>query len=65
MIYAVHEGEPVFLVSALAEHTQNLERDTRASLMVAEAMETDNPLALSRVTLLGAVTKSRMLIESR
>ena len=57
VIYAVHEGEPVFLVSALAEHTQNLERDTRASLMVAEAMETDNPLALSRVTLLGRCHK--------
>lgn len=57
VIYAVHEGEPVFLVSVLAEHTKNLQYDSRASLMVAEAMGDDNPLALSRVTLLGRCYK--------
>src|SRR5204862_4359049 len=29
-------GHPVFLISGLAEHTRNLERDHRASLTVAE-----------------------------
>ena len=45
-------GNPVFLISAIAEHTRNLERDPRASLMVAEGGAAD-PLANGRVTLLG------------
>jgi len=45
-------GDPVFLVSTLAEHTQNLLADARASLLVAEPGEGD-PLARSRVTLVG------------
>lgn len=49
-------GNPVFLVSALAEHTRNLERDPRASLLVAES-GADDPLANGRVTLLGPCTR--------
>ena len=45
-------GNPVFLISALAEHTHNLERDPRASLLVAEG-GSDDPLANGRVTMLG------------
>lgn len=45
-------GNPVFLISALAEHTRNLERDARASLLVAES-GSDDPLANGRVTMLG------------
>src|SRR6187401_1069723 len=30
-------ADPIFLISELAEHTKNLERDPRASLMVAES----------------------------
>ncbi|MAI80643.1 MAG: hypothetical protein CL917_17010 [Deltaproteobacteria bacterium] len=45
---------PTFFISELAEHTQNLRRDTRASLMVAESGGED-PLANSRVTLVGRV----------
>src|SRR6266478_3218355 len=41
---AFDEGNPVFLISALAEHTRNLERDERASLLVAESVAED-PLA--------------------
>ena len=33
---AFDDGDPVFLLSALAEHTKNLQRDPRASLLVAE-----------------------------
>jgi putative heme iron utilization protein len=49
---AFDEGNPVFLISGLAEHTKNLERDPRASLLVAESGSED-PLANGRVTLLG------------
>jgi putative heme iron utilization protein len=49
---AFDDGDPVFLISSLAEHTRNLERDERASLMVAEGGSVD-PLANGRVTMLG------------
>ncbi|MCA9620803.1 MAG: DUF2470 domain-containing protein [Myxococcales bacterium] len=45
-------GNPVFLVSRLAAHTQNLERDARASLLAHESVA-DDPLANGRVTLVG------------
>jgi hypothetical protein len=50
--FAFDGPDPVFLVSALAEHTKNLKRDPRASLLVAESGASD-PLANGRVTLLG------------
>ena len=46
-------GDPILLLSALAEHARNLEEDRRASLMVAED-SSDDPLANGRVTLVGA-----------
>jgi heme oxygenase (biliverdin-IX-beta and delta-forming) len=49
---AFDEGNPVFLISGLAEHTRNLERDARTSLLVAES-GSDDPLANGRVTMLG------------
>jgi putative heme iron utilization protein len=49
-------GDPIFLISALAEHTRNLERDPRASLLVAESGAAD-PLANGRVTMLGPCTR--------
>jgi putative heme iron utilization protein len=51
--YAIHQGNPVFLVSQLAVHTKNLNACERASLLVAEAGP-GNPLALGRVTLVGS-----------
>src|SRR5688572_30293557 len=53
---AFDEGNAVFLISALAEHTKNLERDPRASLLVAESGAAD-PLANGRVTMLGPCTR--------
>ena len=53
---AFDSGNPVFLISGLAEHTKNLERDPRASLLVAESVSVD-PLANGRVTLLGPCTR--------
>jgi putative heme iron utilization protein len=49
---AFDDGDPIFLISGLAEHTKNLERDPRASLLVAEG-GADDPLANGRVTILG------------
>lgn len=45
------EARPLFLLSDLAEHTRNLKRDPRASLMVAEPSRV--PLEAPRITLLG------------
>src|SRR5690349_2273873 len=53
---AFDNGNPIFLISALAEHTKNLESDPRASLLVAEGGSED-PLANGRVTLLGPCTR--------
>jgi putative heme iron utilization protein len=54
--YAIHNTDPVFLVSQLAEHTKNLNACERASLLVAEAGP-GNPLALGRVTLVGSCSQ--------
>jgi putative heme iron utilization protein len=52
--YALTEtGEPILLLSALAEHTRNVQADARASLFVQED-EADRQ-ASARVTLLGRV----------
>jgi putative heme iron utilization protein len=47
-------GRPLFLFTALAEHTRNLKRDPRASLLVA-AETTKATLDRPRVTLVGKV----------
>src|SRR4051812_44107125 len=54
--FALHGGEPTFLISRIAEHTRNLEGDPRASLLVHELGKAD-PLANGRVTLLGRCRK--------
>jgi heme iron utilization protein len=46
---------PVFLVSTMAMHTQNLKADPRASLLVTQADASGDPLGASRVTLVGEV----------
>ena len=48
-------GRPLFLISTMAVHTQNLAGDPRASLFVAEPDWTGDPLAAGRITLMGAV----------
>src|SRR5580658_1342751 len=49
-------GRPIFLISTMAMHTQNLQADARASLLVTQADAGGDPLGASRVTLLGSVT---------
>jgi len=57
MPYALDgEGRPIFLISTMAMHTQNLQADPRASLFVTEPDASGNPLGAPRVTLIGAVT---------
>ncbi len=46
------DGSPVILVSRLTTHTANLERDPRASILLAERGKGD-PLAHPRLTVLG------------
>ena len=54
MPYALDgRGRPVFLISTMAMHTQNLQADPRASLLVTQAGAGGEPLGASRVTLLG------------
>ena len=56
MPYALGEdGCPIFLISTMAMHTQNLQADPRASLLVTQSDTSDDPLGASRVTLLGNV----------
>jgi heme iron utilization protein len=49
-------GRPAFLISTMAMHTQNLEADPHASLLVTQP-DTGEPLGASRVTLLGNVLR--------
>jgi len=51
---ADEQGRPVFFVSSMAMHTQNLKADPRASLLVMQTSG-DDPLGAGRVTLLGEV----------
>jgi putative heme iron utilization protein len=54
MPYALDEaGRPIFLISTMAMHTQNLLADPRASLLVAQPDTATDPLGASRVTLVG------------
>ncbi len=58
-MYALDErGDPILLLSGLAEHTANLHADPRASLLVCEtvvAAPGGDPLTRGRVTLLGRI----------
>src|SRR2546421_10016489 len=44
---------PVCLISRMPMHTQNLEADARASLLVTQPDWTGDPLAAGRLTLMG------------
>ncbi|HEX2123649.1 MAG TPA: DUF2470 domain-containing protein [Thermoanaerobaculia bacterium] len=54
MPYALDENAaPLFLISAMAIHTQNLVADPRASLLVMQSGAGSDPLGSPRATLLG------------
>ena len=48
-------GRPIFLISSMAMHTQNLQADPRASLLVTQVDASGDPLGASRVTLVANV----------
>src|SRR5438445_13189324 len=50
-------GHPVFLISTMAMHTQNLQADPRASLLVTQPDASGDPLGASRLTLIGNVVQ--------
>jgi heme iron utilization protein len=56
MPYGLDErGRPIFLISTMAMHTQNLQTDPRASLLVTQTDVSGDPLGASRVTVMGNV----------
>ncbi len=57
MPYALDAGgNPLFLISSMAMHTQNLVRDPRASLLVTAPEAAHDPLGAERLTVIGNVT---------
>jgi len=46
-------GRPIFLISTMAMHTQNLRSDPRASLLVMQPDASGDPLGAARVTVVG------------
>jgi putative heme iron utilization protein len=59
MPYAADElGRPTFFISTMAMHTQNLQEDARASLLITQPDVSGDPLGAARLTLLGAVTEA-------
>ena len=57
-VAAAVDNTPVMLLSALAQHTQNIAIDSRSSLLfIAQAGGAD-PLTLGRVTLMGQVMRT-------
>jgi heme iron utilization protein len=60
MPYAADElGRPVFFISSMAMHTQNLHQDPRASLLITQPDTAGDPLGAARVTLIGAIAEAR------
>jgi len=56
MPYALDgQANPVFLISTMAMHTQNLLADPRSSLLVTQPDAGGDPLGASRITLIGNV----------
>jgi hypothetical protein len=54
MPYGLDEhGRPIFLISTMAMHTQNLQTDSRASLLVTQPDGDGDSLGAARVTLVG------------
>ena len=50
-------GRPLFLISKMAMHTQNLDQDSRTSLLVTDEEASRDPLGAARATLVGHATR--------
>lgn len=55
LIASTPRGEPLLLLSDLAEHTKNLKADPRVSLLIDGTVGLDNPLTGARVSLQGRI----------
>ena len=51
-----HDASPLLLLSNLAEHSRNIARDSRVSLLIDGTAGLDDPLTGSRATLTGSVS---------
>jgi len=49
-------GRPVFFISSMAMHTQNLQEDPRASLLITQPDVSEDPLGAARLTLVGTAS---------
>src|SRR5215213_3335268 len=59
-------GEPIFLLSRLAWHTQNILADNRGCLLISEDAEGKDPLEGPRVSLIGRLASiERKQAEAR
>jgi putative heme iron utilization protein len=59
MPYAADDrGRPVFFISSMAMHTQNLGGDSRASLLITQPDVSGDPLGAARVTLIGTAAET-------
>ena len=52
-----HAAKPLLLISGLAEHTKNIDKDSRASLLFDGTGGLDSPLTGARVTVLGTLSR--------
>jgi len=60
MPYAPDElGRPVFFISTMAMHTQNLRQDPRASMLIVQPDISGDPLGAARVTVVGNTRTAR------
>jgi putative heme iron utilization protein len=58
MPYAADQlGRPIFFISTMAMHTQNLHQDARASLLITQPETEGDPLGAARVTLIGTAAE--------
>ncbi|MEK9672226.1 MAG: DUF2470 domain-containing protein [Rhodospirillaceae bacterium] len=53
------DGSPIFLFSTLSDHTGNLMKDARASLLVEESSRRKNPQTGPRATFMGTVKPTK------
>jgi len=56
-VASLMDGTPLTLISALAEHTKNIENDPRASILFDETGGHGDPLAGARVSVAGKMVK--------
>jgi len=52
------DAQPLLLISRLARHTRNLDRDPRASLLIDQRGRAAAPMTAERATIIGRVSRS-------